>query len=61
MYEEVPGWKESTLGVTDFDKLPAEAKHYIRIVEEAIGAPVDIVSTGPNRHETIVLRSPFDT
>ena len=61
VYEEVPGWKESTLGVTDFDKLPAEAKHYIRIVEEAIGAPVDIVSTGPNRHETIVLRSPFDT
>ncbi len=60
-YEEVPGWKESTLGVTDFDKLPAEAKHYIRKVEEIIGAPVDIVSTGPNRHETIVLRSPFDT
>ena len=57
----MPGWQESTLGVTDFDKLPAAAKSYIRKVEETIGAPVDIVSTGPNRHETIVLRSPFDT
>jgi adenylosuccinate synthase len=61
VYEEVPGWTQSTLGVTDFDQLPVEARNYIRTVEEAIGAPVDIVSTGPNRHETIILRSPFDT
>jgi adenylosuccinate synthase len=61
VYVEVPGWMQSTLGVTDFDQLPVEARNYIRTVEEAIGAPVDIVSTGPNRHETIILRSPFDT
>lgn len=61
IYEEVAGWQQSTLGLTDFDQLPTEARNYISKVEEAIGAPVDIVSTGPNRHETIILKNPFDT
>jgi adenylosuccinate synthase len=60
IYEEVPGWKETTLGIQDVADLPAAARDYIRIVEEAVGAPVDIISTGPDRNETIVLNDPFD-
>ena len=60
VYEEMPGWKETTFGVTDFDKLPQEARNYIARLEAITGVPVDIVSTGPDRNETIVLRHPYD-
>ncbi len=60
VYEEMPGWKEITFGVTDFDKLPQEARNYIARLEAITGVPVDIVSTGPDRNETIVLRHPYD-
>ena len=60
VYEEMPGWKDSTFGVTEFDKLPQEAKNYIARLETITGVPVDIVSTGPDRNETIVLRHPYD-
>jgi adenylosuccinate synthase len=59
VYEEMPGWSESTVGVKSLDTLPANARAYIRRIEELIGVPVDMVSTGPDREETIVLRHPF--
>ncbi|MBP6682151.1 MAG: adenylosuccinate synthase [Halioglobus sp.] len=60
VYEEVPGWSESTLGAKTLDELPANARAYIVKLEELVGAPIDIISTGPDRVETIVLRHPFD-
>ncbi|SUA36531.1 adenylosuccinate synthetase [Neisseria zoodegmatis] len=59
IYETMPGWTESTFGVKEFDKLPANAKAYLKRIEEVCGAPVAIVSTGPDREETIVLQHPF--
>lgn len=59
VYEEVPGWSESTLGVQSLEQLPANAQAYIRRIEELVGAPVDIISTGPDRNETIILRKVF--
>ena len=58
-YETLPGWTESTVGVKDLDALPENARAYIRRIEELTGCPVDIVSTGPDRVETIILRHPF--
>ncbi len=60
VYEELPGWKESTVGVKELDQLPENALAYINFIENLIEAPVDIISTGPDRSETIVLRHPFD-
>jgi adenylosuccinate synthase len=59
VYEEMPGWSESTVGAKSLDELPANARAYIKRVEELLGAPVDIISTGPDRNETIILRHPF--
>lgn len=59
VYETVPGWSESTAGVRSVDALPAAAQAYIERLETLVGAPIDIISTGPDRDETIVLRSPF--
>jgi len=60
VYETMPGWSESTVGVQKRDELPAAALNYIARLEELVGVPVDIISTGPDRVETIVLRDPFD-
>lgn len=60
IYEELPGWSESTLGAKALNELPANAKAYIKYLEEKVQAPIDIISTGPDRIETIVLRHPFD-
>ncbi|HAU26261.1 MAG TPA: adenylosuccinate synthase [Alteromonas australica] len=60
VYEEMPGWSETTYGVTSYDALPKAAKNYIQRLEHLTGVPVDIVSTGPDRNETIVLRHPYD-
>jgi adenylosuccinate synthase len=59
LYETLPGWRESTLGATSLDQLPAAARAYIERIEEVVGVPIDIISTGPDRVETIVLRHPF--
>ena len=59
VYETMPGWKESTFGVKSYDALPDNAKAYLKRIEEVCGAPVAIVSTGPDREETIVLHHPF--
>ncbi|GGW79408.1 adenylosuccinate synthase [Alteromonas halophila] len=60
VYEEMPGWSESTFGVTRYEELPTAAKNYIQRLEHITGVPVDIISTGPDRNETIVLRHPYD-
>lgn len=59
VYEELPGWQESTVGAKTLDELPENARAYIRRLEEILKTPVDIISTGPDRIETIVLRHPF--
>jgi adenylosuccinate synthase len=60
IYEDLPGWTESTVGAKSLDELPENARAYIRYIESAIEVPVDIISTGPDREETIILRHPFD-
>jgi adenylosuccinate synthase len=60
MYEEMPGWTEPTVGVKLMKDLPANAQAYVKRIEELVGVPVDMVSTGPDREETIVLRHPFE-
>lgn len=59
-YEELPGWRESTVGATRFEKLPANAQAYLGRIEELAGIPVDIISTGPDREQTIIKRHPFE-
>jgi adenylosuccinate synthase len=59
IYEELPGWSESTLGARTLDDLPQNARAYIKFIEDAIEAPVDVISTGPDRDDTIILRHPF--
>ena len=60
IYEEMPGWKESTVGIKDFKQLPEQAQNYLKRLETVCEVPVDMISTGPGREETIVLRHPFD-
>ncbi|SFM30289.1 adenylosuccinate synthase [Halopseudomonas yangmingensis] len=59
VYEEMPGWSESTLGAQTMEQLPENARAYIRRIEALVGAPIDIISTGPDRNETIILRQMF--
>jgi adenylosuccinate synthase len=59
IYETVAGWDGSTLGITEWDQLPLNARRYIERIAEVVGVGVDIVSTGPDRTETIILRDPF--
>jgi len=60
VYEEIEGWSGSTLGVTRLADLPAAARRYLERIEALTGVPIDIVSTGPERRDTICLRHPFD-
>ena len=60
IYEEIPGWMDSTVGIKDFKQLPKAAQNYLRRMESVCEVPVDMISTGPSREETIVLRHPFD-
>lgn len=59
VYESLPGWKESTVGVKTLEGLPEAARKYLKRIEEVCAVPVDMISTGPDRDETIVLRHPF--
>jgi adenylosuccinate synthase len=59
VYLEMPGWQTSTYGVKNYDELPAAAIDYLNKIEELCGVPIDIISTGPDRLETIILRHPF--
>ncbi len=60
VYEELPGWQASTVGVTRYDDLPANARDYLQRIEELAGIPIDIISTGPDREQTIIKRHPFE-
>ncbi len=60
VYETLPGWEQSTFGVTNMDAMPEAARHYVERLCALVGAPIDIVSTGPDREQTIVISSPFD-
>lgn len=60
IYEVMPGWTETTFGAKSREALPQAALDYIRRIEELTGVPVDIISTGPDRSETMILRDPFD-
>ena len=59
IYESMPGWEQSTVGITEHKDLPTEALAYIKRIEALTGVPVDIISTGPDRAETIILQHPF--
>ncbi|WAJ69920.1 adenylosuccinate synthase [Catenovulum adriaticum] len=59
VYESMPGWNDNTFGVTEYDKLPQAAKDYIKRIEEILEVPIDIISTGPDRNETMIVRNPF--
>ncbi len=60
VYEELPGWQESTVGVKTYKALPKAARAYLQRIEELCAVPVDLISTGPDREETIVMRHPYD-
>lgn len=60
VYLEMPGWKTSTIGVTHYEELPGNARAYLKRIEALLGIPLDIISTGPDRAQTIVLKHPFD-
>ena len=60
IYEEFNGWDESTEGLKNYDELPANAKEYIKAIEDMVSVPVDIVSTGPDREHTIIRKNPFE-
>ncbi len=60
IYEKMPGWTESTIGATTVEQLPKAAQQYIKRLAELVGCPIDIISTGPDREQTIILRQPFE-
>jgi adenylosuccinate synthase len=60
VYEDLPGWKDSTVGITEYDHLPANARKYLERLQALVNVPIDMISTGPDRDQTIVLRNPFD-
>ena len=60
VYEELPGWQESTVGLTSYQQLPANARRYLERMQDVVGVPVDMVSTGPDRDHTIILNHPFE-
>ena len=59
IYETLPGWSQSTVGVTDYNRLPDAARHYLRRIEETTGVPVHVISTSPDRNHTIMMQHPF--
>jgi adenylosuccinate synthase len=59
VYEDMPGWSESTVGATSYDELPDNAKAYLSRIEELVDTPIDIISTGPDREQTIIKSDPF--
>jgi len=60
IYESMPGWSDNTFGVVTVEGLPQAARDYIKRIEDLTGVPIDIISTGPDRDETMILRHPFD-
>jgi adenylosuccinate synthase len=59
IYQELPGWTESTVGIRQFEQLPVNAQQYLRFIEQELAVPIDMISTGSDRKDTIVLRNPY--
>ena len=59
IYEQLSGWKDSTIGITRYEELPKAAQHYLQRIEQVCEIPVDMISTGADREQTIVRRHPF--
>jgi adenylosuccinate synthase len=59
VYETLPGWTDSTVGITDYNRLPVQAQAYLRRIEEVTGVPIHMISTSPDRDHTILIRDPF--
>jgi adenylosuccinate synthase len=59
VYEELPGWKSSTIGITRYEDLPGNARSYIERLQTLVGVPITIISTGPDRDQTIIRQNPF--
>jgi adenylosuccinate synthase len=59
VYEDAPGWKESTVGIKRYEELPVNAKKYLERLQSLVGVPISIISTGPDREQTIVRQNPF--
>jgi adenylosuccinate synthase len=59
IYETMPGWSDSTVGVTDYSKLPLGARQYLERIAEVTGVPIAMVSTSPDRDHTILMRHPY--
>jgi adenylosuccinate synthase len=61
IYEIFAGWAQPTVGLTQWDQLPLNARHYLERIQQCMGVPIDMVSTGPDREQTILLRHPYKT
>jgi adenylosuccinate synthase len=59
VYEELPGWKESSVGITAYEQLPENARSYLDRLSVLVGVPISIISTGPDRDQTIIRQNPF--
>jgi adenylosuccinate synthase len=59
VYEEHPGWKESSIGITRYEELPVNARRYLERLQALVGVPIGIISTGPDRDHTIIRQNPF--
>ena len=59
IYETLDGWSDSTVGVTQYDRRPVNARLYLRRIEQVTGVPIDMISTSPDRDHTILLRNPY--
>jgi adenylosuccinate synthase len=60
VYEDFPGWRQSTFGIRDWAQLPAAARSYLTRLSEVTGVPISMISTGPDREQTILMRHPFN-
>jgi adenylosuccinate synthase len=60
VYESFPGWSQSSRGARSLEELPANARAYLQAMEQISGAPIHMVSTGPDRSENIIIRHPLD-
>jgi len=60
VYEDIDGWNSPTRGITSYGDLPLNARKYLKRLEEIVGVNIDIISTGPERESTIVLKNPFE-
>jgi len=59
IYEDMPGWKQCSVGVTKYEELPENAKAYLSRLQTLVGVPITIISTGPDREQTIIRQNPF--